>query len=74
MSNPYNPKRYLSNRCGCCGVGWRATYEQMVVLRPEIQREQSRAKHWDAGRADRLSGQPCRSANGEYLECWYSVS
>lgn len=73
MSNPYNPQRYLSTRCGCCGAGWQATYEQMVVLRPEIRREQSRSKFWTEGRQDRLDGKPCRSANGAYLEGWYSV-
>lgn len=36
-------------------------------------REQFRAEHWDKGRADRLAGLPCRSANGAYLEGWYSV-
>lgn len=32
-----------------------------------------RAKEWQKGRDDRLAGQPCRSANGAYLEGWYSV-
>lgn len=32
-----------------------------------------RATQWEKGRADRLAGEPCKSANGGYLEGWYSV-
>lgn len=28
---------------------------------------------FDQGRADRLAGRPCGSANGAYLDGWYSV-
>ena len=28
--------------------------------------------NWRKGLMDRLSGQPCRSANGKYLDGWYS--
>lgn len=31
------------------------------------------AKEFDRGRADRIAGEPCRSANGSYLNGWYSV-
>lgn len=30
-------------------------------------------KEYDKGRIDRLTGQPCRSSNGHYLDGWYSV-
>lgn len=33
----------------------------------------SRAKMFDTGRQDRLTGKPCSSANGSYLDGWYSV-
>ena len=33
----------------------------------------SAAKEYDKGRIDRLTGQPCRSSNGYYLNGWYSV-
>lgn len=28
---------------------------------------------FEQGRADRIAGDPCRSANGAYLDGWYSV-
>lgn len=31
------------------------------------------ATQFDQGRADRIAGKPCRSANGSYLDGWYSV-
>lgn len=37
--------------------------------KPQLQK----AKHWDEGRTDALAGKPCASANGAYLEGWYSV-
>lgn len=52
---------------------WRPiSREQAIVMRPELSRQASRAKHWEKGRQDRLSGQPCLSANGAYLEGWHS--
>jgi hypothetical protein len=30
-------------------------------------------REFDQGRFDRLTGNPCRSANGSYLDGWYSV-
>jgi hypothetical protein len=38
----------------------------------EGSREWHRAKQWELGRADRLAGEPCKSANGAYLEGWYA--
>lgn len=32
------------------------------------------AKQFDKGRHDRLSGLPCSSTNGSYLEGWYSAN
>ncbi len=61
MTNPYLPI-------------WRPiSIEQMHVMRPELHRQASRAKQWSIGRLDRLNGEPCKSANGAYLEGWYSV-
>ena len=31
------------------------------------------AIQFDRGREDRVAGRPCRSANGNYLNGWYSV-
>lgn len=31
------------------------------------------AKQFNQGRSDRLNGQPCKSANGDYLNGWYSI-
>ena len=38
------------------------------------QPQLSRANQWEQGRADRLAGKPCSSANGAHLEGWYSIS
>lgn len=35
--------------------------------------EPQRRDHFAEGRSDRLAGLPCRSANGRYLDGWYSV-
>jgi len=32
------------------------------------------AREFERGRADRVAGEPCRSANGAYLDGWYSIS
>ena len=72
MSNPYDPTRYTGHTCPTCGSGYRATLEQLAVLAPEIRREAARRKHWEAGRQDRLNGEPCRSNHGAYLEGWYA--
>lgn len=61
MDNPYLP------------IWGPISIEQSAVLRPELTRQSHRAKEWQKGRDDRLAGQPCRSANGAYLEGWYSV-
>lgn len=37
------------------------------------QRSRNRAKQWDLGRQARLGGLPCSSANGAWLEGWYSI-
>lgn len=31
------------------------------------------ARQFERGREDRVAGRPCRSANGRYLDVWYSV-
>ena len=31
------------------------------------------AKDFNKGRKDRVAGLPCRSANGDYLDGWYSI-
>lgn len=54
-------------------ITWRMTYEQMMVLRPEIWRDQLFDKGFAAGRADRLAGLPCRSVALGYADGWYSV-
>lgn len=33
----------------------------------------SREDYFAEGRSDRIAGKPCRSANGGYLDGWYSV-
>ena len=32
-----------------------------------------KSSEFEQGRADRLAGKPCGSANGAYLDGWYSV-
>lgn len=31
------------------------------------------SQRFDLGRKDRLSGKPCSSSNGDYIDGWYSV-
>ena len=42
--------------------GWSRGFQKMAVV-----------SDFEKGRSDRLRGLPCRSANGAYLDGWYSV-
>lgn len=49
------------------------SYNNMAVFRSEIAASVAYDRNFDDGRHDRLSGLPCRSANGAYLDGWYSI-
>ena len=36
------------------------------------KRKLTRYRNWLSGQSDRLTGKPCREANGDYLDGWYS--
>lgn len=54
-------------------VTWRMTYEQTMVLRPELRRARLYDRGFAKGREDRLLGKPCESMVLGYLDGWYSV-
>ena len=72
MSNPYNPTPKQATFT--VQATWRATYEQQMVLLPEFEREQRRARAGSQGYQEGRQGLPCGSTDGAYLEGWYEAN
>lgn len=47
--------------------------DNIQLFRGEIAADAAYNRNFDDGRHDRLNGLPCRSANGAYLDGWYST-
>ena len=48
-------------------------YNMIAVFGPQIAASRAYDHNYEVGQIDRKHGEPCRSANGAYLDGWYSV-